>query len=105
VLVTAGLRGTGGGIYSWLGSRPFQFLGGISYGLYLAHDPVIQLMLPVQRHFGLTSTTGAFCMLPVVYVLSIALAYLIRRFIEVPSIRLSHKLKPPGQISQQEQRS
>jgi peptidoglycan/LPS O-acetylase OafA/YrhL len=90
LLVTAGKLGT---LYTWLGSRPVQFVGSISYGLYLVHDPVIALTLPAQRRLGLTSTGDALLVLLFVYLASFAVAYAVRRLVEIPSIRLSHKLK------------
>jgi peptidoglycan/LPS O-acetylase OafA/YrhL len=90
-LFTAGMLGT---LYTWLGSRPLQFLGGISYGLYLVHEPVIALTLHAQRRLALTSTTDAVFIVLFVYLASIMIAYALRRFVEIPSIRLSHKLKP-----------
>jgi peptidoglycan/LPS O-acetylase OafA/YrhL len=92
LLVAAGRLET---LYTWLGSRPFQFLGAISYGLYLVHDPIIQLIVPFQRLLGLTSTVETFGVLVLVYPCCFIAAYSIRRFVEVPSIRLSHRLKPP----------
>jgi peptidoglycan/LPS O-acetylase OafA/YrhL len=90
LLVTAGKLGT---LYTWLGSWPVQFVGSISYGLYLVHDPVIALTLRAQRRLGLTSTSDAIMVLLFVYLASFAVAYAVRRLVEIPSIRLSHKLK------------
>jgi peptidoglycan/LPS O-acetylase OafA/YrhL len=85
--------GKSGGLYTWLGSKPLQYFGGISYGLYLVHDPVIQLILPLQRHWQFTSTADAFVTLAIAYLTAIAAAHAMRKFVEVPSIRLSHRLK------------
>ena len=37
LILWAGVRGT---LSSWLGSRPFVFLGALSYSLYLIHNPI-----------------------------------------------------------------
>jgi peptidoglycan/LPS O-acetylase OafA/YrhL len=91
-LVIAGRIDT---LYTWLGAAPLQFLGAISYGLYLVHDPVILLTLPLQRHLGLTSNYGEFATLLFVFLISILTAYVVRITVELPSIRLSHRFKAP----------
>ena len=93
LLVVAGSLGT---LYTWLGSRPLQFLGAVSYSVYLVHEPVVALIGPVQRRLGFTSTGNAVLVLLLTYLISLTVAYAIHRWVEVPSIRLSHKLKPPA---------
>ena len=90
VLFTAGMLGR---LDTWFSSGPLQFLGRISYGLYLVHDPVIALTLHAQQKLKLTSTIDAVFILIFVFLASFTVAYAMRRFVEVPSIRLSHKLK------------
>jgi peptidoglycan/LPS O-acetylase OafA/YrhL len=100
LLVTAGMLGT---LYTWLSSRPLQVVGSISYGLYLVHDPVIALTLPAQRRLGLTSTADSLLVLLFIYLASFAVAYTVRRLVEIPSIRLSHKLKRSPSLRHQRQ--
>jgi peptidoglycan/LPS O-acetylase OafA/YrhL len=92
LLVFAGMCGT---LYTWLGSPMLQFLGSVSYGLYLLHDPVIQLSLLAQRQLHFTYPAGEFTTLTLVYAISIAVAYALRQGVELPSIRFSHRLKRP----------
>jgi peptidoglycan/LPS O-acetylase OafA/YrhL len=90
LLVTSGRLGT---LSTWLSSRPLQFLGSISYGLYLVHDPIIALTLHAQHRLAFNSTTDAVFLLFFIYLASFTVAYALRRFVEIPSIRLSHEFK------------
>ncbi len=90
LLIVAGRMDT---LCTWFSSKPLQFLGSISYGLYLVHDPIIRLTLPLQQRLGLTSMPAALATLLFVYVASFAVAYALRVTVEMPSIQLSHKLK------------
>jgi peptidoglycan/LPS O-acetylase OafA/YrhL len=97
LLIAAGRLGT---LHTWMSSRPFQFLGAISYGLYLVHDPIIQVIAPLQHLLGLTSPAATCVVLLFAYLCCFAAAYMIRRLVEIPSIRFSHMLKsPPNQCA------
>ncbi len=74
-----------------LGWRPLAWVGGISYGLYLWHVPVLLAL----RADGLmpVSPLGAFAVgLPV----SLLLGWLSWRFIEAPAIAWSRRATLPG---------
>ncbi len=80
-----------------LSSRPLQFLGAISYSVYLSHSSVgwrfVSLM---QRLVPGTWTTGfALLVFSVGIVGSIAFAALMWRFIERPCLRLCHHVRLP----------
>ncbi len=75
-------RGTG-----WLASRPLVWLGTISYGIYLWHEPLI---LFAQRH-GLISGESALSFVPTALAalaVSVVVAGLQWRLVEAPSLRL-----------------
>lgn len=68
-------------VYSLLKARPFQFLGDISYSLYLWHWPLIifyQSLFP--GHLSLVEGTT-------IIVASVIAAYLSREFIEMPFLQ------------------
>jgi len=68
--------------YSW---RPFQFLGDISYSLYLWHWPVVVILTYwLAKHPGNVQLAGALAV-------AVLLSWLTKRFIEDP-IRFSRKL-------------
>jgi hypothetical protein len=54
---------------------------------------VIGLTLRAQWRLGLTSNMESIGTLLFVYLASISAAYALRVFVELPSIRLSHRLK------------
>jgi peptidoglycan/LPS O-acetylase OafA/YrhL len=81
-----------------LAVRPLQFLGAISYSLYLYHGSVgwrfvslMQKLLP-----GTWSSTLAVTVYVAGIVLSIAFSALMWRFIERPFLRLSQKIRMPA---------
>ncbi|MDQ0709383.1 peptidoglycan/LPS O-acetylase OafA/YrhL [Arthrobacter woluwensis] len=62
----------------WVGFRPVQFLGDISYSLYLWHWPLIILAMPLLgRELGNREKV-------VIAVLAIILAFLTKRYVEDP---------------------
>jgi peptidoglycan/LPS O-acetylase OafA/YrhL len=75
----------------WLGWRPLQLLGTISYSLYLVHTPVTAF---VSAHtlFRLTPRTPAWeaCWLVVFVAASYAFAFAFHYAIERPAMRWSH---------------
>jgi peptidoglycan/LPS O-acetylase OafA/YrhL len=77
---------------SWLGARPFQGLGAISYSLYLVHNPITGAVF--RAGYRLTGRTLLTEALWFVVVLSSCLgfAYLFHRAIERPALALSHRV-------------
>jgi len=85
-----------------IGSRPCNFLGRISYGVYLLHRPLLTLLAPLvlvptllaSKLVVIHGVTLASAALLVALVVggSIALAVLFHRFVERPAIALGHRL-------------
>jgi peptidoglycan/LPS O-acetylase OafA/YrhL len=95
--------GRTGNLTRWLTWKPLQFLGAISYSLYLLHNSVTGMIgglanttprTPLWELFWLIALTAVVC----------AVAYLAWRFIEKPSILLSKRLKL-GRVAQTPSRS
>ncbi|MCT1556656.1 acyltransferase [Helcobacillus massiliensis] len=66
-----------------LASRPFQFLGSISYGLYLVHWPLLIVLLIQRDELRLPPLVGA-----AVVAVSLVLAWLLTRLVDTPFRRL-----------------
>ena len=82
------------GFYRWLSWRPLQFLGLISYSLYLVHLPLIAIVRGIQtRVFG-TSAAGAISCSVMIVIMSIVAGWIMNLLIERPSIRLASRFKP-----------
>ena len=71
-----------------LSSRPAQFLGALSYTIYLAHIPVLRLL---QLALGKDLDSNPALKL-IGIALSFVLAWLLTRWVEVPMMRSSQKL-------------
>lgn len=67
------------GVNPLLSSRPFQFLGNISYGLYLVHWPLLIITLRVLGKPESGKKLGL-----VLVVASVGLAWLLTRFVDTP---------------------
>jgi peptidoglycan/LPS O-acetylase OafA/YrhL len=82
-----------GGVGRWLRWSPFQFLGVISYSVYLVHMPIIGVVLGIQRRVALGSALGALLCSLAVIPMSIAAGWLMNVAIERPTIRLAARFK------------
>lgn len=67
------------GVGRWLSARPLMWLGGISYGIYLWHWPIMTLWLAHTGEQQLSPAEGL-----VVIAAAIGLAWLSTRFVEQP---------------------
>jgi len=87
-----------GKLYDWLNVTPLQFLGRISYSLYLGHAMVGQKVVKLGHRFCGDSSVAAIGSFLAAFAVSISFAYLMYRWIEKPSVRLAKriKLKPPA---------
>jgi peptidoglycan/LPS O-acetylase OafA/YrhL len=95
-VAAAGTRETG-----WLRSKPLLFLGRISYSLYLLHMPVKKVVFSVVDVHALGmkfSEENGFIAQALVFVgtlaVTVPLAYLSWRYIELPFVRLGRRLSP-----------
>ena len=80
-------------IQVWLNWRWLQFLGRISYSLYLTHVPIIGAMFFIgYKLLHRTAWTEAFCLLLGIFT-CIGVATMMWQLIEKPSIKLSQKVK------------
>jgi peptidoglycan/LPS O-acetylase OafA/YrhL len=76
-IITAGTSGSRFGADRLLASRPMVYLGGISYGIYLWHFPILAFWRQYAQPYELPATAGV-----AILVLSVGLAALSTRYIE-----------------------
>jgi peptidoglycan/LPS O-acetylase OafA/YrhL len=92
--VTIYLVGRRGRLADWLGARSLQYLGRISYSLYLIHYPISWII--VSFGFWLTgdNAIAAVLWLCLALGMSIAAADVLYRLVEGPSVRFARRFKP-----------
>ena len=90
-IYVAGRRGKLG---TWLNLRPLQYLGRISYSLYLIHYPVSHLVVNLGYKLTGEAPVAAAFWIVLSLPLSVLAGHVMYRFIEVPSVRLAARLKP-----------
>jgi peptidoglycan/LPS O-acetylase OafA/YrhL len=76
-IIVAGTSGSRFGADRLLASRPLVYLGGISYGIYLWHFPILAFWRQYAQPYELPATAGV-----AILVLSIGLAAVSTRYIE-----------------------
>ena len=91
LILTAKLFGEARQVFS---TRPFRFLGRISYALYLIHFPLVcsvatGLFLVLYPHLGYTATIAV--IFPLMVPLVLAASLLFTRLVDEPAIRLSDR--------------
>lgn len=91
-IFTAGRRNR---LHQWLNWPWLQYLGRISYSLYLIHFPVCHLLTSAgwKWYANTPTATQASAILLASLIASLIAAHLLYEFVEVPSARLSGKLK------------
>ena len=89
-IYAAGRRGH---LHDWLSARWLQFLGRISYSLFLIHYPVSWIVLSAGSRLTGNSAAAAVAWLAVALAASIGAAYLLYVWVEQPSLRLCAMLK------------
>ncbi len=82
-------------LHRWFSARPAQWLGRISYSVYLVHAPLAVFFLGLRTRISSDSKLVSLLCLVGTYVCTIALAQLLHVAIEVPCMRLSQLLKQP----------
>ncbi len=88
------LVGRAGRLHSCLNFRPLQYLGKISYSLYLIHYPVSHIVVNAGYRLTGDSPWAAFGWLGLSVALSILAAHFLYLFVEAPTARLASRLKP-----------
>jgi peptidoglycan/LPS O-acetylase OafA/YrhL len=90
-----GLAAWSGRLETALGNRPLQFLGRISYSLYLLHALIgPQIDGWVSWHYR-ESLTAAVLGVIFSIAISIAAAWVMQRYVEQPGIRWGKKFRQP----------
>lgn len=74
---------------SWLMSRTWQYLGKISYSLYLIHYPIAHLVMHVGKQFTGNDVTMIYVWMAASLVASVAAAAILYRLVEAPSLALA----------------
>jgi peptidoglycan/LPS O-acetylase OafA/YrhL len=92
--VTIYLVGRRGKLAHWLSHASLQYLGRISYSLYLIHYPVSWIVVSVGFWLTKDNAVAAVLWLLLALALSIATADVMYRFVEGPSVRLARRFKP-----------
>lgn len=83
-----------GRLGTWLDFRSLQYLGRISYSLYLIHFPMSYvIMILGYEVLGPPGPLAAVLWLVLALAASLAAAHVLYRFIEAPSVRLAARLK------------
>jgi peptidoglycan/LPS O-acetylase OafA/YrhL len=87
-----------GGLQSWLSGWVFQYFGRISYSLYLVHMTVGIAAIRLVMRFTHGSNASVFIALAAAIVVSVLLADLLNRFVEIPAMRLSKCFRSPTAV-------
>ncbi len=80
-------------LYTWLAAGPFQYLGRISYSLYLVHVPLCLLVLALKVRVAPPSDGVALAFLGLVFAASIAAAQVLHTWVEAPCLAWAKRLK------------
>jgi peptidoglycan/LPS O-acetylase OafA/YrhL len=90
------LVGCAGRLERWLAFSPLQFYGRISYSLYLVHAVIgtpFTYYLASRWAGPAPSLASAIALMTAAFAVSTAVAYLLYRIVERPSVELSRRLK------------
>jgi peptidoglycan/LPS O-acetylase OafA/YrhL len=87
------LVGRRGHLGDWLTWRPLQYLGRVSYSLYLTHYLTSWIIVSLGYYWSGDSAKAAVCWMTASILASIGVAGLFYRYVEAPSLRLVARLK------------
>jgi peptidoglycan/LPS O-acetylase OafA/YrhL len=79
----------------WLADRPSQFLGRVSYSLYLIHSPVLGAVVVAMTAALPHSTASQFVAAGTGIAVSCGAALVMYRLVEQPAIQWSRSLRRP----------
>ncbi|MEI9939919.1 MAG: acyltransferase [Pseudomonadota bacterium] len=85
-------------LHRWLSARWAQWLGRISYSIYLIHAPLAVFFLGLRTRISSDSGLVSLACLLGTYVCTVALASLLHVAVEVPCLRLAQQLKRPRSL-------
>jgi peptidoglycan/LPS O-acetylase OafA/YrhL len=91
--------GRTGNMSKWLSFRPLQFLGTISFSLYLVHNPTTSLLFGVAFHATPHTFPWQIAWFFVSMGVSLSMAYAFFRLVERPSMQLSKRLGRGGRAN------
>lgn len=92
------LTGRLGKLGSWFGAPILQYLGRISYSLYLIHFPISYVVMLLGYEVrGTPGPAEAIVWLGLALAASLAAAHVLYVLVEAPSVRLAARLKRPAQ--------
>ncbi len=80
-------------LFSWLSPGPLQYLGRISYSIYLVHVPLCLLVLSIKVRVAPPSDAVALAFLGAVLAASVAMAHLLYTWVEAPCVEWARRLK------------
>jgi hypothetical protein len=87
------LAGRRGHLSDWLRWRPLQYLGRISYSLYLTHYLTSWIVVSLGYYWTRDNVPAAVCWMIAAILVSIGVAGVFYRYVEAPSLRFVARLK------------
>lgn len=84
--------GAQGRLTEWAGGAVLQYLGRISYSLYLVHQLFISVIHNFYRRLALSNGYIEILSLAVTVCVSIAVAHILHTIVEKPTMKLSHRV-------------
>jgi peptidoglycan/LPS O-acetylase OafA/YrhL len=82
-----------GKLSTWLSGRIAQWLGRLSYSIYLLHVPVATIALGLRTRIAPASNLVAFAMLAFLYATVLGASHLLYRFVEAPCLAFASRFK------------
>lgn len=89
-----------GSLNTWLMSRFWQYLGKISYSLYLIHYPVAHLIMHFGKQWSGDNVPMIYVWMAVSLVASVAAASLMYRLVEAPSLALASEFSKRQSVAE-----